>query len=104
MVPFAPGSACGLTSPQGDGLSKELTLFALLSQGLEATIRDDNPWWRGEPIAGVPPMRRWAFAPAMGGLKRGLAPITVLRGPRQVGKTTLLNQVIQALIQEGVKP
>lgn len=49
-------------------------------------------------------MRRWAFAPAIGGLKKGLAPITVLRGPRQVGKTTLLNQIIQALIEEGVKP
>jgi predicted AAA+ superfamily ATPase len=83
-------------------VNKELTLSALLSQGLEATLRDDNPWWRGERIAGLPPLRRWAFAPVMSGLKKGLAPITVLRGPRRAGKTTLLNQVIQALIEEGI--
>lgn len=85
-------------------MSKELSLFTLLSQGLEATIRDDNPWWRGERIAGPPPLRRWAFEPVLNGLKIGLAPITVLRGPRQVGKTTLLNQIIHALLDEGVAP
>lgn len=85
-------------------MTKNLTLFSLLSSGLEATIRDDNPWWRGERIAGLPPMRRWAFGPVLNGLKKGLAPVTVLRGPRQVGKTTLLNQTIQALLDEGISP
>ena len=82
----------------------QLNLFALLAGGLEATIRDDNPWWRGERIAGVPPMKRWAFAPALQGVKNGLTPATVLRGPRQVGKTLLMNQVIHALLDEGVAP
>jgi len=85
-------------------VTKPLTLFALLSQGMEATIRDDNPWWRDERIAGLPPMRRWAFGPVLNGLKKGLAPVTVLRGPRQVGKTTLLNQTIQELLDEGLAP
>lgn len=83
---------------------KQTTLFALLSRGLEATLRDDNVWWRGERPFGVPPMRRWAFEPVLRGLKRGVTPVTVLRGPRQIGKTTLLHQVIGALLDEGVSP
>jgi len=83
---------------------KQTPLFASLSHGLEATLRDDNVWWRGEKIFGLPPMRRWAFEPVLGGLKRGVTPVTVLRGPRQIGKTTLLNQVIDDLLNEGVAP
>src|SRR5438270_1088784 len=76
----------------------------LLSQGLEATLRDNNPWWRGEAIAELPKRRRWAFSPVLTSLEKGLASITVLRGPRQVGKTTILNQIIQALLDSGIKP
>lgn len=83
---------------------KQTTLFALLSAGLEATLRDDNVWWRGERVFGLPPMRRWAFDPVLRGLKHGVTPVTVLRGPRQIGKTTLLNQVIDSLLTEGVPP
>ncbi len=85
-------------------MGSDQTLFALLSQGLEATLRDNNPWWRGERIAGLPAIHRWAFAPVLNSLKTGLAPITVLRGPRQVGKTTILNQTIQSLLDEGISP
>ena len=49
-------------------------------------------------------MRRWAFGPLKEGLERGLAPVVVLRGPRQVGKTTLLVQIIEELLARGVKP
>jgi predicted AAA+ superfamily ATPase len=77
-------------------------LVLLPSPVLEATLRDNNPWWRGERIYNLPPLRRWAFEPVLNGLKKGLAPVTVLRGPRQIGKTTLLNQTIEALIAEGV--
>jgi hypothetical protein len=79
-------------------------LFTLLASGLEQTLRNDNPWWRGEGLYGLPPLRRWAFEPVRGGLTDGLAPVTVLRGPRQIGKTTLLNQVIQALLDQGIDP
>lgn len=79
-------------------------LFELLSDGLEATLRDDNPWWRGERLVELPDMRRWAFVPAISGIKSGLTPVTVLRGPRQIGKTTLVNQTIHALLDEGVVP
>lgn len=40
----------------------------------------------------------------MRSLVNGLAPITVLRGPRQVGKSTLQNQIIDTLVQQGVSP
>lgn len=83
---------------------KSTSLFTLLEGGLEETLREDNPWWRGERIHGLPRLRRWAFKPVLSGLKSGLAPATVLRGPRQIGKTTLLNQTIDALVDEGVAP
>ncbi len=83
---------------------KQQSLFSLLAQGLEATLREDNPWWRGERIFALPAMQRWAFAPLLAGVKNGPTAITVLRGPRQIGKTTLLNQVIHALLDEGVAP
>jgi len=83
---------------------RQTTLPALLSKGLEATLRDDNVWWRGERVFGLPPMRRWAFQPVLRGVKQGVTPVTVLRGPRQIGKTTLLNQVIDSLLDEGVSP
>lgn len=83
---------------------KTRELFNLLTDGLEATIRKDNPWWRGERIFDLPPMRRWAFEPVLSGVKNGLTPVTVLRGPRQIGKTTLVNQAIHTLLEEGVAP
>lgn len=76
----------------------------LVSGGLEATVRAANPWWQGERIAELPPVRRWAFSPVLDGLTKGLTSAVVLRGPRQVGKTTLLNQVIHQLLDDGVEP
>jgi predicted AAA+ superfamily ATPase len=82
----------------------QTTLPGLLQAAAERVLRDSNPWWRGERQFGVPPIRRWAFEPTLKGLLRGLAPVTVLRGPRQVGKTTLVNQVIDQLLDDGVAP
>jgi predicted AAA+ superfamily ATPase len=79
-------------------------LIKLLSRGLERTLRDMNPWWQGDPSPPAPPIRRWAFAPVWRGLHGQLSPAVVLRGPRQVGKSTLLLQVIEALLAEGVNP
>lgn len=70
---------------------------------LEAFLRDTNPWWQGKPMRPLPPFRRWVFGPTLHRLKAGLAPVTVLRGPRQVGKTILQEQIIDHLLhQEGV--
>ncbi len=64
-----------------------------------------NPWWRQERIPDLPTWKRAAFnelltwvtdPPAMRAI--------MLSGARQVGKTTLLLQVIEELIKEGVNP
>lgn len=72
---------------------------------LDEHLRDVNPWWSGRPGRILPPYRRWAFKVLLRKLETGLAPAVVLRGARQVGKTTLLEQVIQHLITEkNVEP
>ena len=81
-----------------------MTLDALLTAGAERNLRDANPWWQGDRQYDIATIKRWAYAPVLKGLLRGLAPVTVLRGPRQVGKTTLLNQVIDELLSQGVNP
>lgn len=73
-----------------------------MSPGLETTLRAANPWWSPEGIGPLPPVRRWTFGPVLRALKSGLAPAVVLRGPRQVGKTTILNHVADSLLEEGV--
>ena len=80
----------------------ETPLISALPLTIQATLHDDNPWWHGERLFGLPGLHRWAFNAVLRGVQRGLTPATVLRGPRQVGKTTLLNQVIDALLAQGV--
>ena len=80
------------------------TLRRALASGIEDVIRDMNPWWRGEKVFGLPPMRRWAFGPILDWLKKGPTSGVVLRGPRQVGKSVLMAQVIEALLREGLDP
>lgn len=63
-----------------------------------------NPWWSARPHA-VPPFRRLAFEAC----KRYLDDTTLRRavllsGPRRVGKTTVLQQTAQALVQKGNDP
>ncbi len=80
------------------------SLKKALASGLEGSLRDMNPWWQGAWGSHLPPTRRWAFQSLRAWLKTGLTKVTVLRGPRQVGKTTVLEQIILALLQEGIAP
>ncbi len=75
-----------------------------LSPELTADLYRLNPWWQGLPHAQLPPLRRWAFSIALERLKHGMTKATAVRGPRQVGKSTLMLQMIQALLTEGVDP
>lgn len=76
-----------------------------LPPSLDTFIREGNPWWEGKPGRLLPPYRRWAFRILDRKLKSGLAPVVVLRGPRQVGKTTLQEQLIEAYLRtEGIDP
>jgi predicted AAA+ superfamily ATPase len=65
-----------------------------------------NPWWFGRAQRPIPTFQRWPFRllrdRLIGG--RHLAPVQVLRGPRQIGKTTLQEQLIEELLATGVHP
>lgn len=67
---------------------------------IEAHLRETNPWWQGLPGRVLPPYRRWAFATMLRKLDARVAPAIMLRGARQVGKTTLQEQMIQFLLTE----
>ncbi len=76
-----------------------------LPPAVDEYLRSTNPWWEGKPGRVLPGYRRWAFDVLLRKLDVRLAPAVVLRGARQVGKTTLLEQVIEHLIRErGVEP
>lgn len=75
------------------------------SAELLTVLRQYNPWWRGAPIADLPGWRRRAFHDVLAWMQSPPAPrALLLSGARQVGKTTLFLQVIQALIDSGVPP
>lgn len=67
---------------------------------LDAYLRSSNPWWIGKPGRVLPSYRRWAFDLLLRKLETKLAPAVVLRGARQVGKTTLQEQAIDYLLRE----
>ena len=76
-------------------------LFTALPDGIEPILRDLNPWWQDKPMATLPAMRRVAFTQIMQHLATGMTPALALRGPRQVGKSTLQSQAIDALLKQG---
>jgi predicted AAA+ superfamily ATPase len=63
-----------------------------------------NPWWTGAPSLPSLPFHRWPFQRLLARLEKPLAPALVIRGPRQIGKSTLQNQLIQRLLNDGVRP
>jgi predicted AAA+ superfamily ATPase len=81
-----------------------MTLSTLPPEVIQILI-DLNPWWttghlRREPHGyqrrGVPELIARLSAP------KGL--IEIIRGPRQVGKTTAIEQTIAALLKKGLRP
>jgi len=78
------------------------SLFGPLPLELSENIRSLNPWWRNESLPDLPEFHRWAFKRLKHLLDNGMTPATVLRGPRRVGKTILLKQIIKDLLNEGV--
>ena len=64
-----------------------------------------NPWWRGEAIADLPTWRRAAFQELHTWTTQPPAPRAVLlSGARQIGKTTLMLQAVDAILRAGVPP
>ncbi len=75
-----------------------------LPAGLELDLRRNNPWWAGQPGVRLPTSRRDFVGLIERRLRQNLAPIVVVRGPRQVGKTTAQNQVIEKLLRDERVP
>jgi hypothetical protein len=73
---------------------------------LATDLQQQNPWWSARPLPPLPAFKRWAYAPLLKRISREppLARINVLRGPRQIGKTTLQFQLIEHLLKSGVAP
>jgi hypothetical protein len=79
-------------------------LFGPLPLELSANLRSLNPWWEGQAGVLQPQFRRWPFEKLEHLLRKGITPATVLRGPRRVGKTVLVRQIIDSLLAEGIEP
>lgn len=70
---------------------------------VNAILSQFNPWWRREQILDLPSWKRALFEELFSWITHPPAHRAImLTGPRQVGKTTLLLQTIQKLLQEGV--
>lgn len=64
-----------------------------------------NPWWRNELITDLPIWKRAVFHELLNWVINPPASRAVmLSGPRQVGKTTLLLQIINQLIENEIPP
>jgi predicted AAA+ superfamily ATPase len=62
-------------------------------------LRRMNPWWEGKPTRTLPKTRRHLVKTLHSRLRAGLAPILLVRGPRQIGKTTAQLQLLLDLVE-----
>ena len=75
------------------------------SQDIFGILRRSNPWWGGVSPRDLPDWRRAAFAELLTWVVDPPAHRAVLlSGARQVGKTTLLLQIVEELLRRGVSP
>lgn len=70
---------------------------------LLAVLQQYNPWWRDGAVGDLPRWRRAAFGQVLEWMTHPPAQRALLvSGARQVGKTTLLLQAVEALLAQGV--
>ncbi len=74
----------------------------LLAPELADNLRELNPHWAGLPGPQIPRFRRHIFPKIYRSLHAGLTPASVLRGTRRVGKTIIVRQVIEKMLDEGI--
>jgi predicted AAA+ superfamily ATPase len=80
-------------------LFSQMTLPAELVEDL----RRQNPWWEQRALPELPPHRRHLVRQLHRRLEWKLAPVVVVRGPRQVGKTTAQLHWIEDVLKSGVE-
>lgn len=81
-------------------------LEALGVRNLRQSLVAYNPWWKTKSfsVPGVPDFKRDAFTQAMRHTETNHGLALLINGPRRVGKTTIINQVIRFLIEEKKVP
>ena len=76
-----------------------------MPQEIIQVLEDLNPWWRtGKPRKTPPAYLRRGVPELAARIGRAKGLIEIVRGPRQVGKTTAIEQIIQSLLQGGTNP
>jgi len=71
---------------------------------IATVLKGFNPWWSGRPMI-VPEFRRLAYGACRTYLQDAtLRRAILLSGPRRVGKTTLLQQLIAGFVAEAIPP
>ncbi len=73
-----------------------------LDDSTQSALHQMNPWWKGNAMEQLPVTRRHLVFQIEKRFEYRLAPITVVRGSRQIGKTTACLQVISDLLSQGV--
>lgn len=74
---------------------------------VQLRLRLDNPWWRDRVVPDflAPTLKRAHFEPFFELVtNKEVRRAVVLMGPRRVGKTVLIHQVIQTLLRDGTAP
>lgn len=77
-------------------------LQALGIHSLRQALFEYNPWWRTKffSVSGIPDFKRDAFTQTMCHTEANHGLALLINGPRRVGKTTIINQVIRRLIEK----
>lgn len=85
-------------------MSKEFLFSQMtLPSELVEDLRRQNPWWEGRALPVLPPHRRHLVRQIQRRIEWKLAPIVVVRGPRQIGKTTAQLHFVEDLLKTGVE-
>ena len=81
-------------------------LEALGIHNLRQALLEYNPWWKTKifSISGIPDFKRDAFTQARRYTEANHGLALLINGPRRVGKTTIINQIIRCLIEEKKIP
>ncbi|HMM36316.1 MAG TPA: ATP-binding protein [Thermoanaerobaculia bacterium] len=76
-----------------------------LSQESIQVLRELNPWWGDPPVVRPTPprFRRRAILDLAARLTEPRGLVEIIRGPRQVGKTTGLHQIVEELLRGGAR-
>jgi len=77
------------------------------SENLLKVLSSTNPWWKTGKISTdyAKPVRRFAYYEALKLLKHpDIRRMALLTGARRIGKTTIMYQMIESLLRDGVSP